>query len=404
MGLPVLLPLGQSDVQRLGHDDPAVHLGDGLGGLLGGGEADEAEALGASLLAHHLGRGDGAVGSELLPQPLVIDGVVQVLDVEIDPLVSVESLQLQLLELLLELGLSFSLLLGSTDVESLSANVGAVQLLHGLLGRLGVLEGDESEALGLATVVGGNGLGLLRVKVTLVISDHFVRGDLPVLGEHLLQLLISQVVAEVLDVDVGELLGLLSKLLLALLARDKPPDEHLLLVQQHAVDLLDSVHCGLLGLEVDKSVALAGAVSILGHLTGENVSEGGESIVHGLVVDTLVQVLDEHVADSRSSQGGVTLTPHDPDRATLEDIKVHGVQGTLGISWLLEVDVGVAKRPPGDHVPAHPDGEDGARGGELLEEHGLGDLGCQVSHVETRHGVIGPGLGRSGLKSHLSLG
>ena len=76
---------------------------------------------------------------------------------------------------------------------------------------------------------------------------------------------------------------------------------------------------------------LAGAVSILGHLTGENVSEGGESIVHGLVVDTLVQVLDEHVADSRSSQRGVTLTPHDPDRATLEDIKVHGVQSTL--SW-----------------------------------------------------------------------
>ena len=76
----------------------------------------------------------------------------------------------------------------------------------------------------------------------------------------------------------------------------------------------------------------------------------------------------------------------------------------LTISGLLEVDVGVAKRPPGDHVPAHPDGEDGARGGELLEEHGLGDLGCQVSHVETRHGVVGPGLGGSRLERHLSLG
>ena len=76
----------------------------------------------------------------------------------------------------------------------------------------------------------------------------------------------------------------------------------------------------------------------------------------------------------------------------------------LTIGRLLEVDVGVAQRPPGDHVPAHPDGEHGASGGELLEQHGLGHLGCQVSHVETRHGIVRPGLGGSGLKSHLSLG
>ena len=77
----------------------------------------------------------------------------------------------------------------------------------------------------------------------------------------------------------------------------------------------------------------------------------------------------------------------------------------LTVSRLLEVDVGVPERPPGDHVPAHSDGEDGARGGELLEEHGLGDLGCQVPHIETRHRVVWPGLGwGSGLQRHLSLG
>merc|ERR1719412_3547669 len=86
-----------------------------------------------------------------------------------------------------------------------------------------------------------------------------------------------------------------------------------------------------------------------------------EGIVHGLVVDTLIQILDEDVPDSGSSQRRVTLAPHDPDGATLEDIKVHGVQSALGVSRLLEVDVGVAERPPGDHVPAHPDGQDGAR-------------------------------------------
>ena len=174
MGLPVLLPLGQSDVQRLGHDDPAVHLGDGLGGLLRRREADEAKSLGASLLTHHPGRGDGPVGGELLPQSLVVDGVVQVLDVEIDPLVPVESLQLQQLELLLEFCLPLSSLLSSPNIENLPTNVGSIQLLHSFLGRLGILEGDKSEALGLAAIISQKLLlfflfgGFL---VDLVISD-----------------------------------------------------------------------------------------------------------------------------------------------------------------------------------------------------------------------------------------
>ena len=54
VGLALLLALGQSHVEGLGAHDAAVHLRHGLGGLLWGGEADEAEALGASLLEHHL--------------------------------------------------------------------------------------------------------------------------------------------------------------------------------------------------------------------------------------------------------------------------------------------------------------------------------------------------------------
>ena len=133
MGLAVLLPLCQGHVQRLGHDDPSVHLGDGLGRLLGRREADEPEALGATFLAHDLGGGDGAVRSELLPESLVINGVVQVLDVEVDSLVSVESLKLQLLKLFLELGLSLGFLLSPPDVESLAADVRSIQFLHSFL-------------------------------------------------------------------------------------------------------------------------------------------------------------------------------------------------------------------------------------------------------------------------------
>ena len=83
-----------------------------------------------------------------------------------------------------------------------------------------------------------------------------MRSDFSILGEHLLELLISQLVSEVLDVDVGELLGLLSQLLLSLLAGNESSDKDLLLVQQHAVDLLDGVHGSLLGLEVDESISL----------------------------------------------------------------------------------------------------------------------------------------------------
>ena len=75
---------------------------------------------------------------------------------------------------------------------------------------------------------------------------------------------------------------------------------------------------------------LAGSFSVLGYLAGKDVSEGGEGIIHRLVVDGFIQVLDEDVADPRSSEGRITLTPHDPDGATLQNIEIHRVQGSLG--------------------------------------------------------------------------
>ncbi len=56
---------------------------------------------------------------------------------------------------------------------------------------------------------------------------------------------------------------------------------------------------------------------------------------------------------------------------------------------MLEVDVGVAQGPSGDHVPADPDGENGSGSRELLEEHRLGHIGGKVAHVERGHRVVG---------------
>ena len=84
MGLAILFLLGKGDMERLGDDDPSVHFSGGPCGLLRRREAHETDSFEASL--HDLDRGDGSVRSELLKETLISDGVVQVLDIQIDAL------------------------------------------------------------------------------------------------------------------------------------------------------------------------------------------------------------------------------------------------------------------------------------------------------------------------------
>lgn len=60
---------------------------------------------------------------------------------------------------------------------------------------------------------------------------------------------------------------------------------------------------------------------------------------------------------------------------------------SLTICRLLEVDIGIPEGPTGDHIPADPNGENRPSGAELLVEHGLGDIGVQVTHVQRCHRV-----------------
>ena len=59
-------------------------------------------------------------------------------------------------------------------------------------------------------------------------------------------------------------------------------DVDLLVVQQHAVDSLDSSLRGLGGLVVDEAVALGAAVLIGGDLARKDSAESGEGVVEGL--------------------------------------------------------------------------------------------------------------------------
>ena len=72
----------------------------------------------------------------------------------------------------------------------------------------------------------------------------------------------------------------------------------------------------------------------------------------------------------------------------------------ITIGRLLKVDVGVTQRPPGDHVPADPDGQDGSGRRKLFEEHCLGHIRSKVANVEGSHRVVGSGGGSgSGCRS-----
>ena len=81
---------------------------------------------------HYLGAGDVAKRRELLAQFVVGDCVIEILDVQVDSVITTQSFRLYLLKLLLQLGLSLGLLLGSADVQLVPVNVLAIQLLDRL--------------------------------------------------------------------------------------------------------------------------------------------------------------------------------------------------------------------------------------------------------------------------------
>jgi hypothetical protein len=141
-----ILSLGEGDVQGLGADHLAIHLGDSLGSLVGRRVADETKVLGSTLVVlHDPARSDGSEGVELGSESLIIPLVVEVLDVEVDTGRLGLLLGSSLLVTLLELVVSLSSLLSSTSVELLSLELLVVQLVDGLGGGLVVDIVDETE-------------------------------------------------------------------------------------------------------------------------------------------------------------------------------------------------------------------------------------------------------------------
>ncbi|GKT65979.1 hypothetical protein ColTof4_03266 [Colletotrichum tofieldiae] len=436
LALANVLPLGKGDVEGLAVDHALVHLGDGLGGIVGVAEADEAKALAltvgllvrlllgllvaillllglrllglhlldlllglllvlvlllllrgtlvlvarvGSVVAHDLGGGDGAEVGKKLAELLIVNLVVKVLDVQVDALVLVGLLHASSFVRLAQFLLALVLLLGSANVQVLSAEVLAVEVLNSLGGGLVGGEVDETEAAALALLVAG----------------ERGRGDITEGGEEVAELIVSDLVGDVLDVDVGEVGLHLLKLALAVLLGDVVTDVDLLLVEKHAVNVLDGLGGSLIRLVVNESVALGVAVLVLGDLAAQDVAEGSEGVVQSLVVNGDVEVLDEDVALAGLAEGGVTLRPHDAARAALDESVVELLESLLTIGGGVVVHVRIAKRAAGNRITADTNGSDGANLGEQLEEHGLGDGGVELANVERGRG-LGVGGSRAG--------
>eukprot|EP00001_Collodictyon_triciliatum_P059293 10557_4 len=141
--------LVQRNVDRLAANHVAVHGSHGPGRLLWRGKAHESKALRhlrPVLVAHNLSRGDGSKLGERVAEPLVIDGVIEILDVQIDELVVLQALHADLVVLLLQLVLALALLLSAANVQLLLAaeHLDSVHRLDRALGVVGLLEVDDS--------------------------------------------------------------------------------------------------------------------------------------------------------------------------------------------------------------------------------------------------------------------
>jgi len=105
-----------------------------------------------------------------------------------------------------------------------------------------------------------------------------------------------------------------------------------------------------------------------------------------------MQILNENVAHPGTTDGGITLTPHDSTGTPFDFAKVHTFNGPFGVSRGVVVDVGVAQRATGDSVATDAYGGYGPHGVEDFVEGGFVDGGVEVADVEGGGGE-GSGLG-----------
>jgi len=229
-------------------------------------------------------------------------------------------------------------------------------------------------------------LGIILLLVILGIREGREEDgvDLTELRAQLFEVGLGHVFREVLDEDVGKLLGISTE---TFTTGDEGLHFDDLTFNGLTVDSGDD----LLGIffvgEVDETITEGFTLGVGGDLARENVAEDGESIVERLVVDGLSEVVDEDVTLVGLTEGGVAVRPHDTARDFLAgggvtEANVHGIESLFSIFEAMEVDIGVTERAASDGVTADTDGGDRANSVELIVQHSFADIGIEVTNVE----------------------
>ena len=182
-------------------------------------------------------------------------------------------------------------------------------------------------------------------------------------------------------------------------AAEEMLDSDFLVLQESTIRLGNSFS-GILGrLEVHKAAANALAIGIKHDLHRQNVSENAEGIIQRLVVDGLIETIHEDVSNTGAKRNykykekhgtstaiptdsGITLAPHNTAVLAVNRLVVHRVQGAVGISGALEVNIGRAKRTTSNSIATDTHRRNGANGVEDLKEGGLSDFGKKLSYPE----------------------
>jgi len=363
--VPSLLPpLSEVNVQRLRAEDLSVHLGESAVGLLGGRITDETETLGLTLVVlHDDGRGNGSKLLEFLAENSIRNLIIEILDVQVGALAHPLFQQGDVVGL--ELLLPLRPLLGPGNVDNLSLELKVVDVIDSGNSALVGLVVEESEAPGFS----------------LSVLHQHSAGDLSVLLEEILNFFVRGGGVQVLDVHVGKVFGVL---LHPFLLGNKGANIHneRRRPDVHAIHFRNGIISHLFSLIMNKAITLALSLFVNSDLARKNVSKVREGVVQGLVINGLVQVLDEHVSNTGLSHGGITLRPHDTARLVLDGNIVQGLQSTLGVKGVVEVDVGISERSAGDSITANTNRSHRSNLVEQFEQMPLGGIKGEVANVQ----------------------
>mmetsp|Transcript_7336 Transcript_7336/g.24627 ORF Transcript_7336/g.24627 Transcript_7336/m.24627 type:complete len:601 (+) Transcript_7336:467-2269(+) len=358
-----LLALRESNVQGLGANHLAVHFRHGTSGFVGRRERHEGRATRSTRgVAHDAARGDGTKLLEQLTELFIVRAIFQVLDVQVRASHLFHAFTTLGIELRLQFSFTLSLLLRAAHDPRLFILGVAVEILHRRSSTFRRFEAHKAKALGLAF---------------FVLHDDARRHD-TVFSKLGTQAFVRDGFRQVFHVDIVEL-GLTR--VGALGATLERSDVHLLVVQLHAIDIINRRLRRLSGFKLHKAIPLRVALPVHRHLGRRNRPKLRKRIQQRLVINILVQVLDEDIPDTRSSHRRVALRIQHPDRLPIDHLKIQHINRVRRVIGALEIHIRVPERAARDQVAADANGNHGPERAKLFVQLRLGDGRFEITHV-----------------------